>query len=155
MYDSRYTPFEPSELPAICVFTAEDSVTQWSRNTTLNKRAGSIQVTAFVTGGDEATLAASQDAIAESIVDSLMGDCEWVGAFESVDSAKVQRWQPEDRVKYPCFGVTVTLEVKYSQPFVARVPAVDLTALYVNTNTTTPDGALVSDRPVSDITGEA
>lgn len=147
VFDSRLTAFEPEELPAICVFSAGGAEDKWSKNTLLNRHTERVQVTSFVTETDEAALGAALDTMADAVIDNLMGDPEWASAFESIESVKVEKWQPDKDSKFTLLAVTCTFEVRYAVQYVPTSQAPFKTAA-VTTTSADPAGADVSLRTI-------
>ncbi len=147
VYDSRLVAFEPGDIPAIAVFSVGGTEAKWSKNTLLNKHTERVQVTGFVTNEDEAALGAALDTMADAIIDNLLGDGEWVSAFEAVDSTKIEKWQPDTQVRFPLMAVTVTLEMTYSVKYEPASQA-PFETVHLTTAPTDPDGADVSAREI-------
>jgi hypothetical protein len=149
VFDSRTIKYEKEELPAITVTTLGGTDDKWSIGTLLVKHTERIAIVGDVTGTDEAEVAAALDSLEGEILDALAGDPEWIGAFDSVekmDSAK----KLDDTTADLLGHVAVVVEMHYPVKYVPATEPEPLVSLWVDTKSTEPVGANVSDRPLLD-----
>jgi hypothetical protein len=148
VYNSRTTAFEPSELPAIVVFSIGGSDSRWPMSGLVCKHTEQIQVTGFVTNADESALASALDAMSDAINDSLLADVEWLSAFETIGGMRTEKWQPDTQARFPLMAVTCTFEPTYSVQYTMSAASVPFERAAIDTEPGNPEGSNVSARLV-------
>lgn len=149
VFDSRVIDADVDELPAVTVRTASGPETVLSATTLLTRRVDRFHIQGIVKAGSTATfelaLGDTLDALADAIVDVLFTDGEWRGSFERVALVgEISREWGKTEARALVGEVLITVEVQYSRR--PTDASESLSALYVLTEPTEPDGADVSDR---------
>ena len=149
VYDSRKDALNDKDgvdLPALCVYT------QTTRRERLGMSGGNwratlrISIVGYVTGDGDAALAAAADVMELAIVETLLGDEEWTGVFNSVETVEAQK-PLHGGTKVEVGEVGIAFEVVYPETYYpASSTREDLDEIAVTTDTTYPDGADVSER---------
>jgi hypothetical protein len=146
VHDTRNVAFVPAVLPALSVSTITSSNTRLNQGSSMARHVESVVVSADLAGDDEATLAAAMDTIEGEILDALMGDDEWLYAFEEVNG-------PDTRKDISVEGarligtVHMKFDLQYTIHFTRTAPEVSaLEKVYMTVTPTDPVGANVSRR---------
>jgi hypothetical protein len=148
VYDSRRIDIQTDEIPCVIVTSAGGQETRLGMRSLMTRRTERVQVTGFVSGADDAALAAAVDTMEAAILDALLSDAEWLGAFKDVSKVAVEKTLDVDSRKR-AGAVAIGFDLEYDMEHTPVAALANLATVRVTTDSTEPAGADVSSRDIA------
>lgn len=153
VYDSREINWENDELPAVAVATLGGSEDSWGMGGRIAHRTERVAVVGTVkdtaqSDTAEAVVAAAIDSLEGEILDALGGSEEWIGAFEVVEKMDSQK-AVDVSSNWIVGSLAIAFDLRYSVKYTTLPAPVSFDRTAIDTDTTDPDGADVSERVIN------
>jgi len=130
VYDSRMSPWQPSELPALTVYSQSANEQNLSISSAFMRRIETIVVEAIVSGTVDADVASDLDDLEDQVKTFLLTNQTWSADIEKIGSIAVKRGRDIEsgkRTMISQIGIQVEYVVAYEPVIGDDLDTVDLT----------------------------
>jgi len=148
VYDSRQIDLPSDELPAVVVTSTGGTEERGIQSGLVHKRTERVQITGVVKGTSDAALASALDTLEAAILDRLIGDSEWLRAFDALPRITTEK-NLDIAAETSAAGVGIALELEYHVAYSPLTAPASLKMVAIDTESDEPAGADVSERVVN------